>query len=155
MNGTDCIATWKRNQGATTRGFFEAFKVPENDTSISFNSIDTISRAVSFTKKADEKKLVLGTRNQFGQAIVSWFQQLSDEKLQPTINEQQPLVPGAPPNANPKDKLMVGSYSFTVPYAALDQVKKLPDLMTIQKITLTYKERGDVKVEFTGKFYAI
>lgn len=153
---TACSALWKRLPGGTTKGFMNALGIAANDTSLSFPSVDQIRREVAFTKGTTPKKLLLGTRNKFGELIISWFQQLQDQKQNPTISDNTPLVP-VPSVADipAADKPLVGNYTFTVPYAKLIDVAKLPDVMIIETITMTYKERGSANVEFRGKYYAL
>lgn len=153
---TDCKALWKRKNGGTTKGFMAALNISPTDTSLSFPSVDQIIRDVSFKKGAEQKKLLLGTRNKFGELIISWFQELQDQKQNPTISDNTALIPvPAVADIPAADKPLVGNYTFSVPYGKLIDVAKLPDVMIIEIITMTYKERGSANVEFRGKYYAL
>ena len=152
---TSCLATWRRLPGGSTKGFLAAMRISNDDSTLDFPGVDQIRRKVSFTKPAATRKMVLGTQVQFAKTIITWFQQLKDENRQPSIGQPVPLVP-IPPNVKllDSDKPVFGEYSFTVPFSSLNTVSQLPDLMTIEKILVTYKKQGDVDVEFKGKYYA-
>jgi hypothetical protein len=153
---TDCSVLWRRTPGATAKGFMSALGIAASDTSLSFPSVDQIRREVSFKKGTQQKKLLLGTRNKFGELIISWFQELQDQKQNPTISDNTALIPiPAVAGIPAADKPLVGNYTFTVPYGKLIDVAKLPDVMIIENITMTYKERGSANVEFRGKYYAL
>jgi len=150
---TDCTATWKREGDVTNADFLKALAIAPGDMSISFPGVDAIARKVKFNKDETAGKLLLGTQLKFGETVLSWLQTLKDK---PTTDPLTPLVP-VPGNIKPDpiDMPMVGGYSFTVPYSELNKVASLPNVITIEQITLTYRDRQNIKFEIRGKYYAL
>lgn len=152
-DGTDCTANWKRQGRATNKDFLDAMAIQPGDGSISFPGVDVISRKVTFIKDDTPGKLVLATQLKFGETVLSWLQTLADR---PRTDPMAPLVPiagGFTPDQ--ADMPLTGSYAFTVPYSELGKVSSLPNALTIERITLTYKDRQNIKFEFQGKYYAL
>lgn len=150
---TDCIATWKREGNVTNADFLKALAIEPGDLSISFPGVDAIARQVKFQKHESPGKLLLGTQLKFGETVLSWLQTLKDK---PRTDPLTPLVP-APGGFKPDpiDMPMVGGYAFTVPYNELDKVASLPNVLTIEQITLTYRDPQNIKFEIQGKYYAL
>jgi hypothetical protein len=152
-DGTDCTANWKRLGSATNKDFLDALGIQPGDVSISFPGVDVISRKVTFVKNETPSKLVLGTQLKFGETVLSWLQTLADR---PRTDPLAPMVPTAGNfTLEQADMPLAGSYSFTVPYSELSKVATLPNVLTIERITLTYKDPQNIKFEFQGKYYAL
>ena len=150
---TDCEATWKREGDVTNADFLKALAIEPGDTSISFPGVDAISRQVNFKKNDAPGKLLLGTQLKFGETVLSWLQTLQDKPRTDPLALLVPSSGGFTPD--PIDMPMVGSFSFTVPYSELNKVASLPNVLTIEQITLTYRDRQDIKFEIQGKYYAL
>lgn len=150
---TDCAANWKRVGVATNKDFLDALAIEPGDLTVSFPSIDFISRKVTFSKNETLGKLVLGTQLKFGETVMSWLQTLKDR---PRTDPLAPVVP-ATGDFKPEqaDMPLSGGLSFTVPFSELQRVAALPNVLTIEKITLTYRDRQNIKFEFQGKYYAL
>lgn len=150
---TDCEAVWKRDGDVTNADFLKALAINPDDTSVSFPGVDAISRKVKFQKNDMAGKLLLGTQLKFGETVLSWLQTLKEK---PRTDPLAPMVP-APGTfkPDPEDLPMVGSFAFTVPYSELNKVASLPNVLTIEQITLTYQDRQNIKFEIQGKYYAL
>ncbi|GAB2881236.1 hypothetical protein GCM10027277_57960 [Pseudoduganella ginsengisoli] len=150
---TDCTATWKREGSITNADFLKALSIDSADLSISFPGVDAISRKISFKKNESAGKLLLGTQLKFGETVLSWLQTLKDK---PRTDPMTPLVQVSGAfKPDPMDMPMVGNYAFTVPYSELSKVATLPNVITIEQITLTYKDPQNIKFEIQGKYYAL
>lgn len=150
---TDCTADWKRQGSATNKEFLDALNIASGDVSVSFPSVDVISRKVTFNKSETEDKLILGTQLKLGETVLSWLQTLNDR---PRTDPMTPLVPAASSiSSDPADMPLIGSYAFTVPYKDLEKVASLPSALTIERSTLTYQDGQNIKIEFQGKYYAL
>jgi hypothetical protein len=159
---TKCTATWKRNSGGTSQSILEALSIANNDSTVSFNDIDHMTRELSFEKTTTAKKLLLVPIATFSKLVITLLQERKDKGYHPNTSTMNPLVP--PPagvNIPLEDNPKVGDYVLEVPFREVYEVAKLPDLMTIDTIEVRTRGaregqgRKEIVVTFKGKYYAL
>lgn len=156
--GSECEATWRRREGATTEGFLRAMNLQAADTTVWFPDMDTAKRKMTFSKGEPSKTLMLAPNATFAQVVGTWFQGLSDRGLpKANVGTLQPIVSPHTVNAAPGQLPHYGTYQFTIPFreSDLQAVASLPDLMTIESIELSKAGGTNMTVQFNGKYYAL